>query len=202
MPGNPDARFELSYRVRVSSDFSAICRHSAAHVRQASAQRLQWSWACFAHSTAQLSQISAHRRQVVAMCSLPRAMTVAANRQVSAHSTSSAMQRAIALTSTSCRHADRHWLQAMAHWLQASRQLLWGWVGMVFHGDEGVRRIGNRRALSAGPQQRTGAGWLRIAVRVRPSAAADVRTGRLQPARLKNLPTRFTWVSDACCATN
>ena len=54
--------------------------------------------------------------------SLPLAMALAASVHIAAQSASSAMQRAIILTSSSFRQAAKHWLQVVAHDWQASMQ--------------------------------------------------------------------------------
>lgn len=54
--------------------------------------------------------------------SLLRAMAAAANWHSAAQSMSSAMQRAIIFTLSSCRQALAQWLQVMAQVLQASMQ--------------------------------------------------------------------------------
>jgi hypothetical protein len=93
---------------------AAILRHSSAQRRQESAQRRQWSCACFAHSSPHAWQMSAQAVHSSRAFSLPRAIAAAARAQISAQSMSSAMQRAIILTSFSCRQALAQWLHAAA----------------------------------------------------------------------------------------
>jgi len=97
-------------------------RHSSAQRRQARAQALQWSMSCCSHSPEHASQISEQRAQIAAAFSLSRAMYPAARRQSCAQSMSRAMQRAIALGSSSARHAAAQWSQASAQALHASMQ--------------------------------------------------------------------------------
>jgi hypothetical protein len=64
--------------------------------------------------------------------SLARAMAAAASAQICAQSISIAMQRAIILTSGSCRQDAAQWLHAIAQALQASMQALNFWCGMTY----------------------------------------------------------------------
>lgn len=106
--------------------------HSAAQARQASAHFWQWSIWCWPHSSAQALQISTQRRQKACAWSLPRAIKEAATRQICAQSMSRAIQRAIAFTSSSLRHAAEQKSQASAQVLQASMQL-WKFIwSMMF----------------------------------------------------------------------
>jgi hypothetical protein len=57
-------------------------------------------------------------------CSLSRDIAAAANAHIAAQSMSSAMHRAIILTSCSCKQDAAQWLQATAQMLQASMQAL------------------------------------------------------------------------------
>jgi hypothetical protein len=111
----------------------AIRRHSSAHRRQASAQRRQCSMClCFSHSRAHSSQTSAHSWQKSAARSLPRAITIVAVRQISAHSRSSSMQRASIPTSCSFKQAVAQCSHSSAHSLQASMQLrMASWVMVI-----------------------------------------------------------------------
>jgi hypothetical protein len=68
------------------------------------------------------SHTVAQKAHAALSCALPRAMKATARRQTWAQSMSSAMQRAIALGSGSCRQAMAQWSQALAHSLQASMQ--------------------------------------------------------------------------------
>jgi len=76
-------------------------RHSSAHLRHASAQRWQCSILCFEHSSAHRWHTSAQAAQMTFELSLARLIAAAASAQISAQSMSSAMQRAIILTSCS-----------------------------------------------------------------------------------------------------
>jgi hypothetical protein len=76
--------------------------------------------ACFEHSASQAEQIDRQRVMAASSRSLPRAANPARSRQASEQSMSQAMQAAMALGSSSCRHADAQWLQAAAQALQAS----------------------------------------------------------------------------------
>jgi hypothetical protein len=96
-----------------------MLRHAAAHARQASAQRSQWSVRWFAHSAPHASQICAQSWQMVRTKALSRAMHAAASRQMSAQSRSSLMQAAIAFTSFSPKQAVAQCSQAAAHALHA-----------------------------------------------------------------------------------
>jgi len=60
-----------------------------------------------------LADFSARSADLAAF-SLPRAMAAAASAQICAQSTSSAMQRAIIFTSSSCRQAAAQWLHSVA----------------------------------------------------------------------------------------
>lgn len=95
----------------------AQARHTLAHNWQCCAS-------CFAHSLAQASQSSAHIAQTLLEFALLRDMTEAAKEQACAQSISSAMQRAIILTSDSCKHEAAQSLQATKQALHASIQAL------------------------------------------------------------------------------
>ena len=92
-----------------------MLRHSSAQRRQAAAQAWQCAISCLPHSRAHRSQASAHSLQIAVASSLSRAIAPAARVQIAAQSTSLAMQRAMAVTSGSCKQADAQWLQAVAH---------------------------------------------------------------------------------------
>ncbi|CAN5244784.1 hypothetical protein BH18ACI2_BH18ACI2_26530 [soil metagenome] len=71
----------------IADGYSApTLRHSSAHLRHASAQRLQCSLSCLAHSAAQASQISAQSAQSFAWNFEPRLMKAAASQHASAQS--------------------------------------------------------------------------------------------------------------------
>lgn len=94
---------------------AAMLRHSCAQRRQATAHCRQCSmcW-CRSHSCAHNSQICAQKAQKTLALSLARLMADAATSQAWAQSMSSAMQRAIILTSCSCRQDAAQWLQLSA----------------------------------------------------------------------------------------
>jgi hypothetical protein len=82
-----------------------ILRHASAQRRQASAQALQCSAACLAHSLPQAPQTIAQIAQSSRAKKLSRVIQIAARRQISAQSRSRRMQSAIILTSSSAKHA-------------------------------------------------------------------------------------------------
>jgi hypothetical protein len=109
----------MSFRARaIPSDgrpiYDDMLRHSSAQRRQAAAQAWQWSIECLPHSCAHRSQVSAHSLHIATASSLPRAIAPAAKVQIAAQSMSLAMQRAIAVTSGSCKQAAAQWLHAVA----------------------------------------------------------------------------------------
>jgi hypothetical protein len=67
------------------------------------------------HSSPHAWQICAHAAHIAFADSLARAIAAAATAQMSAQSMSSAMHRAIILTSCSWRQDEAQWLQASAH---------------------------------------------------------------------------------------
>ncbi|AMM24044.1 hypothetical protein AX767_06565 [Variovorax sp. PAMC 28711] len=77
---------------------------------------------CWAHSSPQALQISAHKAHTAFAWTLSRAMTPAASWQMAAQSASIAMHLAIILTSSSLRQLEKQLLHAMAHALHASMQ--------------------------------------------------------------------------------
>jgi hypothetical protein len=170
----------------------AIFRHSAAQRRQASAQRWQCSmWGCFSHSCAHSSQTSAQSWQNSAARSLPRAITMVAVRQISAHSRSSAMQRASIFTSCSFKQAVAQCSHSIAHSLQASMQLrmvscVMGVVSSSFK-KLGRDQAMSRRAVTGEPQ----GGRRRIRQFVKRLSARPTVGPPYQP---------FGWSGTALCA--
>jgi cobalamin biosynthesis Mg chelatase CobN len=101
---------------------AVISWQASAQRLQARAQAWQWSMSCLAHSSPQAPHASAHSAHRASACSLPRAIKAAAVLHRAAQSMSSAMQRAMALTSGSRRQEAAQVLQAAAQRLQASMQ--------------------------------------------------------------------------------
>jgi len=108
----------------------ASTRQASAQRAHASAQRLQWSMLCFLHSAAQPRHASAQSAQMACKCSPPLAIEAAASRQMSAHSRSNAIHRAMGFGSVSLRHAVAHSRQAAAHSLHARRHASSIWLDM------------------------------------------------------------------------
>ena len=114
---------QIPGRIREFAEYAlTVYAQASAHLRQASAQALQWSWwaACFSHSAAQARQTSRHSLARCSPCAEPRASKAAVVKQMSAQSRSRAMHPAIIFTLSSFRQAAEHFSQATAQARQAS----------------------------------------------------------------------------------
>ncbi len=151
----------------------AIARQASAQRAHAWAQRLQWSMLCLLHSAAQPRHASAQSAQMACKCSPPLAIEAAASRQMSAHSRSNAIHRAMGFGSVSLRHAVAHSRQAAAHLLHARRHASSIWLDMEFSSSgrtSCAARASQRRSRLTVRQRTHGPGSLQLQLQLRPTS--------------------------------